>query len=229
MSEFVREDGRSSYELRACDSEQSMLSRADGSARLKQGATDVICAVFGPMQPKRSKDERVDRATVEVVVRPSFGTVGPKERELERFVRQSFEKALMASLHPRTSIRIVLQCVKDDGSLFAALMNCTTLALLDAGVEMRAPVVSAVCALSADGRELLDPCAAETDADGAAIVDWAAMLPEGEAAPATLALRTTGALTEAQLEACIAAARRSAPTVAAFFRLALQQKYAGAA
>ena len=46
-----------SGELRALSYELGLLERADGSARVVQGATSVLCAVYGPAEVKISKEE----------------------------------------------------------------------------------------------------------------------------------------------------------------------------
>ena len=46
--------------LRELSCELGVLERADGSARLVQGSTSVICAVYGPAEVKVSR-EKCDR------------------------------------------------------------------------------------------------------------------------------------------------------------------------
>ena len=43
--------------FRELKSELNLLQRADGSARLTQGATSVLCAVYGPVEVKMSKEQ----------------------------------------------------------------------------------------------------------------------------------------------------------------------------
>ena len=52
-----------------------LLNRADGSARLTHGKSEVLVAVFGPMECVRQKDELKDRASVRVVVDRSVGSL----------------------------------------------------------------------------------------------------------------------------------------------------------
>ena len=56
--EELRRDGRRRDQLRALECEQGLLHRADGSARVNQGETSVIVAVYGPItvSPKRVAD-----------------------------------------------------------------------------------------------------------------------------------------------------------------------------
>ena len=44
-------------ELRALSCDLGLLERADGSARVVQGSTSVLCAVYGPAEVKISKED----------------------------------------------------------------------------------------------------------------------------------------------------------------------------
>lgn len=50
-------------ELSPVDCELGLLQRADGSARVVQGGTAVLCAVYGPAEVKASK-EQADRLAI---------------------------------------------------------------------------------------------------------------------------------------------------------------------
>lgn len=43
--------------LKRLECELSLLSRADGSARVIQGGTSVLCAVYGPAEVKIAKEQ----------------------------------------------------------------------------------------------------------------------------------------------------------------------------
>ena len=45
-----------SAQLKAMKAELGLLSRADGSARVSQGGTAVLCAVYAPAEVKTSKE-----------------------------------------------------------------------------------------------------------------------------------------------------------------------------
>ena len=47
----------SGVELRALSCELDLLERADGSARVLQGDTSVLCAIYGPAEVKVSKED----------------------------------------------------------------------------------------------------------------------------------------------------------------------------
>lgn len=57
------------------------------------------------------------RAAVEVVVKPSRGQGGPRERWLEQVLAGCCECCLLSALHPHTALSIVLQIHTSQGSV----------------------------------------------------------------------------------------------------------------
>ncbi|KAG8511383.1 Exosome complex component RRP46 [Galemys pyrenaicus] len=150
--------------LRHFACEQNLLSRPDGSASFLQGAencgdashavppgdTSVLAGVYGPAEVKVSK-EIFNKATLEVILRPKIGLPGVAEKSRERLIRNTCEAVVLGTLHPRTSITVVLQV------LLACCLNAACMALVDAGVPMRALFCGVTCALDSDGNLVLDP------------------------------------------------------------------------
>lgn len=66
------------------------------------------------------RDEKLDEATVEVVVRPSSGIASTREKLIENTLRTTFEPIILGGMMPRTLVQIVVQIIKDDGSVIAA-------------------------------------------------------------------------------------------------------------
>ncbi|KAK2553833.1 Exosome complex component RRP46 [Acropora cervicornis] len=66
-----------SSELRSMRCEQCLLNKSDGSASFSQGDTQVIAAAYGPAEVRLSR-EIIDKATLEVVLRPKVGVPGNK-------------------------------------------------------------------------------------------------------------------------------------------------------
>jgi exosome complex component RRP46 len=180
-----RPDSRTdNTELRAFSASQNILNRADGSAKFEfgkdkekegnkkihlfivllfLGATSVLTSVNGPIDVSL-RDEKLDEATVEVVVRPARGVSTTKERLMENTLRTAFAPIILAGMMPRTLIQIVVQILKDDGSALAAAANSITLALLDAGVPMRQMVGSVTCMIDEKTKSLiLDPTTIELE------------------------------------------------------------------
>ncbi|XP_069918250.1 exosome complex component RRP46 isoform X1 [Oryctolagus cuniculus] len=151
--------------LRHFACEQNLLSRPDGSASFLQGDTSVLAGVYGPAEVKVSK-EIFNKATLEVILRPKIGLPGVAERNRERMIRNTCEAVVLGALHPRTSITVVLQIVSDAGSLLACCLNAACMALVDAGVPMRALFCGVTCALDSDGTLVLDPTAKQEKVGG---------------------------------------------------------------
>jgi len=136
--------------LRPLACELSLLSRADGSASFCFGdETFVIACVYGPTDVRISK-ERVDRATVEVLVKPKIGNPSCATKLKEEIIRNSIDSAIVGTQHPRTAINVIVQEVQGNGSsggsILAASINASCLALLDGGVPMRSMFAAVSCA-----------------------------------------------------------------------------------
>lgn len=126
------------------------------------GHTKVMCVVTGPAEPQAGQQKRgtvsgggggagalgggqKDAASIVVnVVVAGFSSVDRKRRgRNDRRIQEmeiTIQKALAANLHihlfPHSTITVSLHVLSQDGSLLAALINATTLALIDAGIPM---------------------------------------------------------------------------------------------
>lgn len=110
-----RSDSREASQKRPLTMEFGGISRADGSASFSFGKTSVLAAVYGPAEVKASV-ERLDRATISVTFCSiSGGHNTPVERTYEQIVRRTLESLIIASLYPRSFVKIVIQVLFDDG------------------------------------------------------------------------------------------------------------------
>lgn len=75
-----------------------------------------MASVYGPMDILH-KNEIIDRATIDVLVKPPVGLPGDREKEWASFVKKSVEEVVMSTLHPRTAINITVQILSEDGSV----------------------------------------------------------------------------------------------------------------
>ncbi|CAB4401319.1 ribosomal protein S5 domain 2-like protein [Rhizophagus irregularis] len=157
----TRADKRSSSTIRPILITPCLLSR-DGSASFSFGKSRVLCTVNGPAEVKL-RDEKLDKATIDVVVRPLVGAPGTKDKTHEYILRSTFESIVQSGLHPRTQIQIVSQVMVDDGSIIAAAINATTMALIDAGIPMKDIVAAVSCVINKDDQILLDPTLQEME------------------------------------------------------------------
>jgi len=157
----TRADKRTFLTIRPISITPGLLSR-DGSASFSFGKTKVLCSVNGPAEVKL-RDEKLDKATIDVLVRPLVGAPGTKDKTHEYIIRSTFESVIQSGLHPRTQIQIVSQVMMDDGSIIAAAINATTMALIDAGIPMKDIVAAVSCVINNDDQILLDPTAQEME------------------------------------------------------------------
>ncbi|KAJ2168163.1 exosome non-catalytic core subunit rrp46 [Coemansia sp. RSA 551] len=159
---MARPDRRDPTQIRALHCVLGQLNRVDGSAQFSAGDTSVLCGVYGPVDVKLY-DEKLDRAHIEVKFRPDIGVPTTKDKWVEDAVRTTFEREILGQLHPRTLVQINVQLCQGDGSVDAAAINATTLALIDAGIPLRAMVAAATCIVRPDHSIIVDPTQEEAD------------------------------------------------------------------
>ncbi|KAI2488627.1 polyadenylation-dependent snoRNA 3'-end processing [Fragilaria crotonensis] len=143
-SSTFRPDGRSSGgSLRPLSCEVSPLQRADGSALWKSRSTHVLAAVYGPIAPQRPSVEKSDSAVISIIFNG--------RREYESLLQTVLEGCICVEEYARCVIEVVLQTIRDDGSVLSCAVHATVAALMDAGIAMtRMPLATSV-ALSVSG------------------------------------------------------------------------------
>ena len=146
-SAVKREQGRRANQLRALASEQAVLHRADGSATFSHGDTRCTASVYGPGQPAAARREVPDRAAVEVVYKPADTVAGPPHKEIEEQLHRIAEAALVLERYPSCLLCITVQVLRDEGSVLACAINAMSLALVDAGLQLRALIVASSCVI----------------------------------------------------------------------------------
>ncbi|TEB32738.1 hypothetical protein FA13DRAFT_1731243 [Coprinellus micaceus] len=148
------------------------LARVDGSARFGFGdATAALASVSGPIEV-RLASELPSQATFDVSVRPLSNVPSTESKSQASSIRSALAPSLILNKNPRTLIQLVVQTLsptpisgpKWTDGLLGAMINASTLALLNAG---SVPMRGAVCAIAvgkAQGGELLvDPEEDRTD------------------------------------------------------------------
>ncbi|KAH7403021.1 3' exoribonuclease family, domain 1-domain-containing protein [Cadophora sp. MPI-SDFR-AT-0126] len=150
---LLRLDGRRWNELRRLTAQMRTQAAADGSSYLEMGNTKVICTVSGPSEGKSAGGGggggtgQRDRANVEVGIsvagfsgvdrKKSAGRGDKRLTEMSLTLSSAFSQTLSTHLYPHSTITLSLHILSQDGSLLAALLNASTLALIDAGIPMR--------------------------------------------------------------------------------------------
>ncbi len=166
LDEGIRMDGRGLDEIRPISVEVGVLPRAHGSGLFTRGQTQALTiATLGPS----SDVQRIDTISPETEKRylhhynmPPYSTGenkpmrGPGRREIGH--GNLAERALLPVLPSSEEfpyvIRLVSECVTSNGSTSMASTCGSTLALMDAGVPITAPVAGAAMGLISepDGR-----------------------------------------------------------------------------
>lgn len=203
------------------------LLRADGSARFRLGRSAAVAAVYGPREPRSRARELCDRAALDVLVRPRVGMPGPEERQLEGHLQRQLEHVVVREQYPRTQITVVLQLLSADGSLGAVAGNAAFLALLDAGVALRATALSASVGVRL-GREL-DPVAFlmdPTEAEERQCDSVVTISVDGCREELLSSMSVGAALDAVAWTTCATAGSKACKVLEAFLRMALQKRLA---
>jgi exosome complex component RRP46 len=203
--------------MRAIESEQGLLHRADGSARYLHGKSSVLVGVYGPLEAKVSK-QLIDRACVEVAWIPKSGTSDYKDREKQLIIQNSLESVLITSLYPRSIISVIIQVMNDDGSTLSAAVNGVCLALLDAGLAMNSLFVS-VSSCVFENIILLDPTISEELAGTAVSTFVFSSESEG-----LVTSKTAGGIDKQTYFKLLNVARQASKQILLFIRMATEQK-----
>ncbi|EAQ93616.1 hypothetical protein CHGG_01851 [Chaetomium globosum CBS 148.51] len=157
-----------------------VLPRSDGSAKYSHAGYTLTASVNGPIEAQR-RDEHAYEAHVEVIVRPAAGVGGTRERHLESLLQSSLAQLILVKNFPRSLIQVVLQ-IEDSPendyvntklvqaslnfAIMPALVQTAILALLSAGVPMRATATAtAVAVVHQDGakKTVVDPSQREVE------------------------------------------------------------------
>ncbi|TDH70164.1 hypothetical protein CCR75_003988 [Bremia lactucae] len=141
------------------------VSGASGSAYVEQGRTRVVCAVYGPRTDTRARREfsKDGQLVCDVKFAPFADKLtrrergqDPDEMELSAIVEEALAPAVMLHKLPKCVLSVFVTILEDDGGALAAAINCTSLALADAAVEMY-DLVTASSASIVNGAVVLDP------------------------------------------------------------------------
>lgn len=127
--------------------QMGVLERADGSALYDDGRVKVLAAVHGPAAV-RSKQERIEEATVQVTVETLSSPPTLAQNSAALRLQALLEKVVVCALHPRSLIAVSVQPVRlaatgAEGDFFAAAFNASIAALMDAGVPLRSVATAA--------------------------------------------------------------------------------------
>lgn len=162
LDEHKRVDGRSLMEIRPLSAEVGLLPRTHGSALFQRGQTQVLTNVtLGPM----SDVQMLDGVDLEEQKRyihhynfPPFSvgearsSRGPGRREIGHgaLAERALEPVIPSEEEFPYAIRLVSEVLMSNGSTSQGSVCASTLALMDAGVPIKAPVAGISSGLVVD-------------------------------------------------------------------------------
>ncbi len=163
LDEGVRPDGRDTRTIRQLSAEVGLMPRPHGSGLFNRGETQVLSlATLGMPGEEQELDDLFPEETKRYIHHynfPPYSTGetwflrGPKRREIGHGALA--EQALLSVLPPKEefpyTIRVVSEVMSSNGSTSMASTCASTLALMDAGVPIKAPVGGIAMGLISDG------------------------------------------------------------------------------
>lgn len=224
-----RTDGRTIDQLREVKITVGVIKNADGSAFIEFGKNKIIAAVYGPREVHPKHMALPDRCVLRCRYHMSpFSTdtrknPAPSRREVEisKVMRESLEPALMLEDYPRAAIDVFVEVLQADGGSRCAGITAASVALADAGINMR-DIVAACAAGKVDDKIVLDINDTE-DKEGGADMP-VAFMPHLE--QITL-LQLDGILDQNQFNECVDMAVKGCKMIYEIQKQALMQKYFG--
>ena len=224
-----RTDGRTADELRGIKITVGRIKNADGSALIEFGNNKIVVAVYGPREVHPKHMALPDRCVLRCRYHMSpFSTdtrknPAPSRREIEisKVMRESLEPALILEDYPRSAIDVFVEVLQADGGSRCAGITAASVALADAGINMR-DIVAACAAGKVDDKIVIDINDTE-DKEGGADMPVAYM-PHLE--QVTL-LQLDGILTQDQFNECLDKAIGGCKMVYEIQRQSLMEKYFG--
>jgi exosome complex component RRP41 len=224
-----RTDGRTADELREIKINVGVVKNADGSAFIEFGKNKIVAAVYGPREVHPKHMALPDRCVLRCRYHMSpFSTdtrknPAPSRREIEisKVMREALEPALILEDYPRAAIDVFVEVLQADGGSRCAGITAASIALADAGINMR-DIVASCAAGKVDDKIVLDINDTE-DKEGEADMPVAYM-PHLE--QVTL-LQLDGILSHEQFNECVDKAIRGCEIVYEIQRQVLMQKYFG--
>ena len=158
-----RVDGRAMNEIRPLGAEVSIIPRVHGSGLFTRGQTQVLSiATLATLSMSQKLDtiwEEEDKRFMHHYNMPAYSTgearasrsTGRREYGHGALVEKALESVIPSVEDFPYAIRVVSEVLSSNGSTSQGSICGTTLALMDAGVPIKAPVAGISCGLIQDG------------------------------------------------------------------------------
>jgi polyribonucleotide nucleotidyltransferase len=163
LDEGKRVDGRKLNEIRPLAAEVAVLPRVHGSGLFTRGQTQVLTvATLGPISDSQRIDGLDDEETKRYMHHYNFPSYsvgetrpsrGPGRREIGHgaLAERALEPVIPSVEDFPYAIRLVSEVLSSNGSTSQGSICGSTLALMDAGVPIKAPVAGISCGLITEG------------------------------------------------------------------------------
>ncbi|MCL5023995.1 MAG: polyribonucleotide nucleotidyltransferase, partial [Nitrospirae bacterium] len=165
IEQGIRADGRHAEEIRQISAQVGLLPRAHGSSLFVRGETQALVAVTLGTSEDEQKIETLEGETYKTFMLhynfPPFsvGEVKPLRSPGRREIGHGAlaERSLKAIIPPKEvfpyTIRVVSDILESNGSSSMATVCGATLALMDAGVPIKAPVAGIAMGMIQEGEK----------------------------------------------------------------------------
>ncbi len=166
LDEGIRSDGRGFEDIRQITSEVGILPRTHGSSLFTRGQTQaIVAATLGTKMDEQRIDDLLGESFKSFMLHYNFppfsvGEVrparGPGRREIGHgaLAERALEPVIPAEEKFPYTIRIVSDITESNGSSSMATVCGGTLALMDAGVPLKAPVAGIAMGLIKEGDKM---------------------------------------------------------------------------
>lgn len=231
MTYEKRYDGRDWTQPRPIECKAGVLSKADGSAWFKIGETEAYAAVFGPreLHPRFMQDPKRGLLRCNYSMMPFSGSgdrvrPGPsrRSREISMVTEQALRCVVNLMDYPNRVVDVFIELPQTDAGTRCAGICAASIALADAGIEMKDLVV-AMSAGKVDDKVVVDlDYAEEAHPEGDVADIPIAMIPStGEI---TL-LQMDGKITKEELLEAVKIIKPAFEEVAEKMRLAVRERF----
>ncbi|KRY18890.1 putative exosome complex exonuclease 1, partial [Trichinella patagoniensis] len=124
-----------------------------GSAYIEMNKTKILCTVIGPREAHKSSEDSMGmllancgKLTVSVRFAPFAKTPRlqrrrkevalSEEQNLATLIQQAFDSVVLVERYPKAEIVLIISILQDSGNVLCASLNCCTMALVSAGIEI---------------------------------------------------------------------------------------------
>jgi exosome complex component RRP41 len=224
-----RVDGRLPEQMREVEMLVDVVTRANGSAKVRFGNTLIVASVYGPKElyPKYLQEPETGILRCRYAMAPfsteERKTPGPDRRsiELSKVIRIALEPAIFLEDFPRAVVDVFVEVLQADGSTRVTGINAASLALACAGIPLR-DLVSA-CSVGKINDTLVVDLNGKEDNFSQADMSFA-MLPSKDEISL---LQMDGLLTKDEIKRLIEIAKNACKKIYEMQKQALREKYKG--